>query len=35
MFRGDQTEVLIEHYKPSKYMVDLLNAEIPVGALQG
>lgn len=31
MFRGDQTEVLIEGYKPSKYMVDLLRAEVPVG----
>ena len=31
MFRGDQTEILIEGYKPSKYMVDLLEAEAPVG----
>jgi len=30
MFRGDQTEVLIEAYKPSKYMVDLLKAEAAV-----
>ena len=32
MIRGEQTEVLIEHYKPSKYMIDLLKAEISVEA---
>ena len=32
MYRGDQTEVLIEHYKPAKYMVDLLEAEVAVEA---
>ncbi len=32
MFRGDQTEVLIEHYKPAEYMVDLLEAEVAVEA---
>ena len=30
MIRGDQTEVLIENYKPAKYMVDLVDAELPV-----
>ncbi|MEO0508930.1 MAG: hypothetical protein AAF065_03600 [Verrucomicrobiota bacterium] len=30
MFRGDQVEVLIENYKPSKYMVDLIEAELPL-----
>jgi hypothetical protein len=29
MIRGDQTEVLIENYKPSKFMIDLLEAEVP------
>ena len=29
MIRGDQTEILIEHYKPSKYMVDLFEAAVP------
>jgi hypothetical protein len=32
MIRGDQTEILIENYKPSKYMVDLLKAELAVEA---
>ncbi|MBC8189806.1 MAG: hypothetical protein H8E75_05175 [Puniceicoccaceae bacterium] len=32
MYRGAQTEVLIEHYKPSSYMVALLEAELPVEA---
>lgn len=32
MIRGEQTEVLIENYKPSKYMVDLLETELPVEA---
>jgi hypothetical protein len=32
MIRGEQTEILIEHYKPSKYMVDLLEAELPIFA---
>jgi hypothetical protein len=27
MFRGDQVEVLIENYKPSQYMIDLIDAE--------
>ena len=32
MIRGEQTEILIEHYKPAQYMVDLLEAELTVGA---
>jgi hypothetical protein len=29
MIRDGKTEVLIEHYKPAKYMIDLLEAESP------
>lgn len=32
MIRGEATEVLIENYKPSKYMVDLLEAGVPAMA---
>ena len=32
MIRGEQKEILIEHYKPAKYMVDLLEAELAVEA---
>jgi len=32
MYRGEQVEVLIEHYKPSEYLVGLLEAESLVGA---
>ena len=30
MIRDGKTEVLIENYKPAKYMVDLLEADLPV-----
>jgi hypothetical protein len=32
MIRGGQSEILIEHYKPSKYMVGLLESQPPVEA---
>lgn len=30
MIKDGRTEVLIEHYKPSKFMIDLLEAEVPL-----
>ena len=30
MIKDGKTEVLIEHYKPAQYMIDLLEAQVAV-----